>query len=216
MAYNTNGGVPESIANFRNAMNDLRDSKQPISDVMAKSMLLQKIQDRGYVHIKDALMATNDNVDVCMQRMLDKYNMMASHKPSEENKKTNSAQQGGKGKGKNKKKDNRQTYYTNSMDNPPKKITYEMVKATPYCVDSDKWKAMIKEQQQVIQDKVRKFYNMLTRDSKQDSKLKDSKVKCRLSKTTYIKNAITKDSEAEDDNDEDPDSKTIGLDSIQL
>ena len=26
MAYNTNGGVPEFIANFRNAMNDLRDA----------------------------------------------------------------------------------------------------------------------------------------------------------------------------------------------
>ena len=150
MAYNSNGGVPEFIANFRNAMNDLRDARQPITDLMAKLMFLQKTQDRYYVHIKDALIATNDNVDVCMQRMLDKYNMMASYKTAGENKKANFVQQGGKGKVKNKKKDNRQTNNINTKDNPPKKITFEMVKATPYCVDSDKWKVMTKDQQQVI------------------------------------------------------------------
>ena len=104
MTYNTNGGVPEFIANFKNAMNDLRDVRQPISDVMAKSIFLQKIQDRDYVHIKDALMATNDNVDICMQRMLDKYNMMASYKTPGENKKANSVKQGGKGKERTKRR----------------------------------------------------------------------------------------------------------------
>ena len=64
MTYNTNGGVPEFIVKFRDAMNDLKDAKQPISDVMAKSMFLQKIEDRDYIHIKDALMVTPDNLDV--------------------------------------------------------------------------------------------------------------------------------------------------------
>lgn len=69
MKYNTNGGIPVFIAKFRDALNDLKDAKQPIPDVMAKLLFLQKIQDRDYVHIKDALMATPNNVDACMQRM---------------------------------------------------------------------------------------------------------------------------------------------------
>lgn len=135
MTYNTNGGVPEFIVKFRDAMNDLKDAKQPISDVMAKSMFLQKIEDRDYIHIKDALMVTPDNLDACMQRILDKHNMLASSKSSSGNRNANSAKQKGKGKGKNKKKDNKDKRYTNNTntkDRNPNKITYEMVKATPW------------------------------------------------------------------------------------
>lgn len=84
-----------------------------------------------------------------------------------------------------------------------------MVKATPYCMDSDKWKAMTKEQQQAIWTKVRKFYNMPTHDSNNDFKPKDTKVSFGPSKTRCVKNAQTNDSEADDDDDKDSDSGTI-------
>ena len=49
------------ITKFRDALNDLKDAKEPISDVLAKSMFLARIEDKDYRHIVDALMMTNDD-----------------------------------------------------------------------------------------------------------------------------------------------------------
>ena len=76
LTYNATGGVPVFITNFRNLLNDLKDAKEPVSDVMAKSMFLSKIQDRDYVHIVDTLLGSNDNLEIVMQQTLDKYNML--------------------------------------------------------------------------------------------------------------------------------------------
>lgn len=76
MQYNSPGGIPVFLTRFRDAIQDLKDANNPISDVMAKSLLLSKVQDRSNSHIVDALMVSNDNCDECMQRLLDKHNML--------------------------------------------------------------------------------------------------------------------------------------------
>src|SRR3954469_14889134 len=75
MMYNSPGGIPAFLTKFRDAIQDLKDAQNPISDVMAKSLLLSKVQDKSYSHIVDALMVSNDDVEECMQRLLDKHNM---------------------------------------------------------------------------------------------------------------------------------------------
>jgi hypothetical protein len=40
LTYNTTGGVPVFITKFRTILNGLKDAKEPVSDVMAKSMFL--------------------------------------------------------------------------------------------------------------------------------------------------------------------------------
>ena len=67
LTYNTSGGVPVFITKFRNLLNDIKDAKEPVSDVMAKSMFLSKIQDKDYIHIGDGLLTTNDNLEQVMQ-----------------------------------------------------------------------------------------------------------------------------------------------------
>ena len=42
------------------------------------SMLLSKIKDRDNSHIVDILIASNDDFETCVTRLLDKYNMMNS------------------------------------------------------------------------------------------------------------------------------------------
>ena len=64
------------LTKFRDAIQDLKDANNPISDVMAKSLLLSKVGDRSYSHIVDVLMVSNDNCGKCMQRLLDKLNML--------------------------------------------------------------------------------------------------------------------------------------------
>ena len=46
LTYNTTGGVPVFITKFRTILNDLKDAKESVSVVMAKSMLLSKIQGK--------------------------------------------------------------------------------------------------------------------------------------------------------------------------
>jgi hypothetical protein len=163
MAYNSNGGAPVYISQFRDALNDLRDAGYPIDDVMIKTMFLQKIQDKDYTHIVDALMISSDHFEVCMQTILNKYNLLANNKTPHDNRKANSANSEGGNGGKNKKKkgknDTRKNNNTNSKSEH-KALTYDMIKASPYCVDSDVWKTMSEEKQQAVYDKVRVFYKM--------------------------------------------------------
>ena len=76
MSYNISGGVLAFIAKFRDALQDLRDAQEPVSDAMAKSMLLSKVQDNNYRHIVDILLASGNNSEQCVTRLMDKYNMM--------------------------------------------------------------------------------------------------------------------------------------------
>jgi hypothetical protein len=94
LQYNTAGGAPIFITKFRDALNDLKDAQEPVSDVMAKSMFLSKIQDNNYRHIVDALLITNDNFEDCVQRILDKHNLMTHSIPQAEPRKANNTCQG--------------------------------------------------------------------------------------------------------------------------
>ena len=76
LGYKAPGGVPAFIAKFRGALQDLKDAKEPVSDAMAKSMLLSRIKDRDCSHIVDVLKVSNDDFERCVTRLLDKYNMM--------------------------------------------------------------------------------------------------------------------------------------------
>ena len=78
--YNSPGGVQAFITKFRDALQDLRDAKNPITDEMAKSMLPSKIHDKTYSHIVDALLVSGDNFEESLQRILDKHNMMTQGK----------------------------------------------------------------------------------------------------------------------------------------
>ena len=78
LQYKSPGGVPGFITKFRGALQDLKDANEPVSDAMAKSMLLSKVKDRDYSHIVDILIASSDNFEMCVTRLLDKYNMMNS------------------------------------------------------------------------------------------------------------------------------------------
>ena len=142
------------IGQLRDALNDFKDAEQLMSDVMAKSMFLGQIQDRDYAAIGDTLMDASINFEGYMQCILDKFNMLANSKGTKDSKKANSASQDhGKNKenkkNKDKDKDKRNANSTNT-NTPHKKITYEMIKATPYCVESDIWRNMTKEQQQAV------------------------------------------------------------------
>ena len=78
--YNSPGGVPEIITKFMDAVQNLKNAKGLISDVMTKFMLLSKVLDRSYSHIEDALLVSSDDYEECMQRLLDKHNMMNNNK----------------------------------------------------------------------------------------------------------------------------------------
>src|SRR5688500_18801869 len=129
LQYNTNSGVPVFITKFRDYLNDLRDAGQTMNDIMTKSMFLQKIQDRDYTHIVDGLMDSNHNLEYCMQRILDKLNMLDARKETKgRNANANSAKKddgkkngrgrNGRDKDKDKKKeDNIQSNNTSSSGN---------------------------------------------------------------------------------------------------
>ena len=85
MNYSSPGGIPTFITKFRDAVQDLKDAQNPITDEMAKSMLLSKIHDKSYSHIVDALLVSSDNYEECLQRLLDKHNMMNQNRDKNNN-----------------------------------------------------------------------------------------------------------------------------------
>ena len=102
--YNNACGMPTFITKFRDALHDLKDAKEPLSDKIAKSILLSKVQDNNYRHIVDTLMVSSSTLEECMQRFLDKHSMLNQNKSSGETRKANNAnQQNGNKSGKNNK-----------------------------------------------------------------------------------------------------------------
>src|SRR5687767_4259913 len=134
VAYNTNGGIPVFITKFRDNLNDLKDTGQTMHDVMAKSLFLGKIQDRDFAHIVDRLMDSTHSLEHCMQRVLDKFNLLDAKKDpkgrhansakKDEGKRNRNDKQD-KGRSRDKEKgENRQSNNTNTKDKPKKGITY--------------------------------------------------------------------------------------------
>ena len=104
LTYNYQGGVPTFISNFRNAIQDLHDANEPVSDVLTKSWFLSKIHDKDYSAIVDNLLASNDTYEDCVTRIFDKYNLLSHNKPNQaQTKKVNKVNgrgnQGGRGRG---------------------------------------------------------------------------------------------------------------------
>jgi hypothetical protein len=88
--YNTTGGVPTFLAKFREALQDLKDAQEPLSDALAKSMFLSKVNDRDYRHIVDALLETRGTFEESVSRILDKYNLMNHNKAPQPSRQGNS------------------------------------------------------------------------------------------------------------------------------
>jgi hypothetical protein len=207
LTYNSTGGVPVFITKFRTILHDLKSAKGPISDVMAKSMFLSKIQDKDYIHIVDGLLNTNDNLEQVMQRILDKHSMLMMTKPKPNNRQANSAEGKKKGNKKTKNKDNpnnkeekKEPNRQNNNTTTKRRITYDMIKETPYFFKKEDFEKLSKEKQDALYVKIHKFF-----DSK-DGK-KDSKVKFKGSETRHIKNASVNE-EAEDDEGSDVEEHT--------
>ena len=111
-----------------------------MNNVMAKSMFLQKIQDKDYAHIVDGLMDSTHNLEHCMQRVLDKFNMLDSKKDpkgrhananevTKDGGKRNSRNRNGGDKDKDKKRvENRQSNNTTSSGNRERRLTIEEIK----------------------------------------------------------------------------------------
>src|SRR5687767_13820606 len=101
---------------FRDALQGLKDVKEPVSDPMAKTMFLSKIQDKDYTAIKDILLTSHsDEFEECVTRILDKYNLMGHSKNASNTCQTNKAQgkqdkdkkNRGRGKGNNNNNNNK-------------------------------------------------------------------------------------------------------------
>ena len=208
LTYNSTGGVPVFITKFRTILHDLKSAKEPISDVMAKSMFLSKIQDRDYIHIVDGLLGSNDTLEQVMQRILDKHNMLMMNKPKpNNNRQANSAE--GKKKGNkntrnkgnlNNKEEKKEPNRQNNNTHTKRRITFDMIKETPYFLEKEEFAKLSKEQQDALYVKIHRFF-----DSK-DGK-KDSKVKFKGSETRHIKNASVNE-ETEDDEESDVEEHT--------
>ena len=76
LTYNSSGGIPTFVNQFKECLQDLKDAEEPMSDILTKSMFLSKIQDRDYRHIVDNFMDINYNFEECVTQILDKYNLM--------------------------------------------------------------------------------------------------------------------------------------------
>ena len=140
LGYNMPGGVPAFITRFRESLQDLKDANEPVSDAMAKSMLLSKIRDRNYSHIVDILIASSDDFEACVTRLLDKYNMM------------NSGHNGPRQANKVKRGNNRQNTRNNSDKNRQNTQNTPKQNHTDY-YSPEEWSKLSREKQREIMQK---------------------------------------------------------------
>ncbi len=69
--------VPEYISKFRDYLMDLEDAGQPMQDAMARTMVLQQVQDKNYSFIMDsALKDKNMHHEDIFTCLMDKYNQL--------------------------------------------------------------------------------------------------------------------------------------------
>ena len=142
--YNTAGGMPTFITKFRDALHDLKDAKEPLSDKIAKSILLSKVHDNNYRHIVDALMVSPSTLEECMQRFLDKHNMLTQNRPSNDTRKANNANQQSGNKGSNKNKSNHKAQVNNAGNKGSNNQNNGggQYKDSKWWINPDEWKKM--------------------------------------------------------------------------
>src|SRR5687767_6735218 len=78
---------------FKDALQGLKDVKEPVSDPRAKTMFLSKIQDKDYTAIKNILISSHhDSFEDCVTRVWDKYNLVSHSKNMPSNHQNNKVQ----------------------------------------------------------------------------------------------------------------------------
>ena len=203
LTYNYPGGVPAFISKFRDAQQDLRDAGQAYSDTMAKSMLLSKISDNNYRHIVDALMVSQDNCEECMQRLLDKFNLMNQNKSKISNRnvnKTNKNQQKNHKNNQNTQKNN--NMHNNNTNKNTSRVTPTNFKYNPKLKDTifvepDEWNKMSWDDRFTIMANRKKKTNA-DNNNKTQSNFNSNK-----NNTRFVKFAETQDEDEECKSDDD-------------
>src|SRR5688500_2719982 len=179
LQYKSPGGVPAFITKFRGALQDLKDANEPVSDAMSKSMLLSKVKDRDYSHIVDILIASSDNFEMCVTRLLDKHNMMNSgnNTPRQNNKvqsgnnrPNNNRNQNNNNRNQNNNNRNQNSNNRNNNNNRNNQNTKG--KGPNAFIDDDKWWKMSPQERVKILKKRGTFDENRTQrnDYKNDSK----------------------------------------------
>src|SRR5687767_13455443 len=182
-----------------------------MNDVMAKSLFLGEIQDTDYAHIVDMLMDSSHCLEHCMQRVLDKFNMLDAKKTpkgrhansakKDDKKRNHNGKKGDKDKDKKREKgENRQSNNTNSKDKPKKAVTYEMIKKTPYFKERDEFAKLSQKEKDDLYDKIHKWFDKNPDARKGD---KPSSLKWEGSKTRYVKKTQKSDKDESDGDDDD-------------
>ena len=172
LQYKSPGGVPAFITKFRGALQDLKDANEPVSDAMSKSMLLSKVKDRDYSHIVDILIASSDNFEMCVTRLLDKYNMMNSG--NTQPRQNNKVQRGNNRPNNNRNQNNNnRSQGSNSRSNNNNRNKQNsrapQQKDIPYIHPED-WDKMSKQEQIAIMKKRGTWEEGKKNDSRNDSK----------------------------------------------
>src|SRR5688500_18607394 len=156
LQYKSPGGVPAFITKFRGALQDLKDANEPVSDAMSKSMLLSKVKDRDYSHIVDILIASSDNFEMCVTRLLDKHNMMNSgnNAPRQNNKvqRGNNRPNNNKNNNNNNNNRNHNTNNRNNNNDRNNQNRKPQQKDIPY-IAPEEWEKMSKSEQISIMEK---------------------------------------------------------------
>lgn len=191
LAYNSPGGMPVYVTKFREALQDLRDAGEPISDVLAKSFFLSKIQDNDYRAFVDNLISSKETFEECVQRFLDKYNMMNQNNGTDGNRQANAANNSQNGQKGSSRKQNNNTQEDHNNQGQVNKNW----------IDPEVWKDMTWEQKTACWNKKNAEQRNQT-SFKQNTKHQDSQeVKFGPGTTRIIKNTETWDVEDVEDND---------------
>ncbi|HEY9706868.1 MAG TPA: hypothetical protein V6D48_01555 [Oculatellaceae cyanobacterium] len=115
LTYNYPGGASAFIGKFREALQDLKDAKEPMSDAMTKTLFLTKIQDNTYKATVNCLRASQkDDFEACVTRILDEFNMNNHSKSNHGNRQSNKVQTN---KHRNRRQNNNANRATNNPNN---------------------------------------------------------------------------------------------------
>ena len=113
--------MPAFIAKYREALHNLWDANEPVTDVLAKALMLSKINNSNNRHIVNELMASGETFEECVLRFLDKFNLMNQSKHNVGNRQANKVKGRSNNKKSNKKGGN------NVQDNQQKQVSKDWI-----------------------------------------------------------------------------------------
>src|SRR5688500_14995741 len=172
LQYKSPEGVPAFITKFRGALKDLKDANEPVSDAMSKSMLLSKVKDRDYSHIVDILIASSDNFEMCVTRLLDKHNMMNSgnNAPRQNNKVQRGNNRPNNNRNYNNNNRSHNTNNRNNNNNRNRQNTRKPQQKDIHYIPPDEWEKLPKREQIDIMKKRGNWEDYQGNNYKNDSK----------------------------------------------